>query len=47
DHATEEQFLRPHHRGMLIVESQPAALLDRMSAYQPPQAKQWVKKDEL
>ena len=47
DHATEEQFLRPHHRGMLIVDAEPARLLDRMADYQPPQAKQWVKKDEL
>ena len=47
DHATEEEFLRPHHRGMLIVESEPVALLDRMKAYQPPQSKRWVRKDDL
>ena len=32
---------------MLIVDAEPARLLDRMADYQPPQAKQWVKKDEL
>ena len=47
DHATEEEFLRPNHRQMLIVESEPVALLNRMAAYQPPQSKQWVKKDDL
>jgi len=47
DHATEEKFRRPAHRKMLIVDAEPATLLDRMADYQPPQSKQWVKKDDL
>ncbi len=47
DHATGEAFLRPAHRDMLIVESDPARLLDRMAAYQKPEAKTWVKKADL
>ena len=47
DHATGEAFLRPAHREMLIVESDPARLLDRMADYQKPEAKTWVKKADL
>ncbi|UWN51083.1 hypothetical protein ASALC70_03307 [Alcanivorax sp. ALC70] len=47
DHATGEAFLRPAHREMLIVESDPARLLDRMADYQKPEAKTWVKKGDL
>ncbi|ASK33061.1 LOG family protein [Alloalcanivorax mobilis] len=47
DHAADEQFLRPWHRDMLLVEEQPARLLERMADYQKPQAKTWVKKGEL
>ncbi|HCE38481.1 LOG family protein [Alloalcanivorax profundimaris] len=47
DHATGEAFLRPAHREMLIVESDPARLLDRMAEYQKPEAKTWVKKGDL
>ena len=47
DHATGEAFLRPAHREMLIVESDPARLLDRMADYQKPEAKTWVRKADL
>ena len=47
DHAADEAFLRPWHRGMLLVESEPARLLDRMANYQKPQAKTWVGKGDL
>jgi hypothetical protein len=36
DHAVDEQFVRPEHRAMLLVEEDVAALLDRLAAYQPP-----------
>jgi len=29
-HATDEGFIRPQHRGLLLVESSPSALIDRM-----------------
>ena len=35
DHATEEMFVRPENRGMIIVEESPERLLDRFSNYQP------------
>lgn len=37
DHALAEQFLRPKHRAMLLVDSNPDQLLDRLTGFQPPQ----------
>jgi hypothetical protein len=46
DHAVAEQFLKPPHRTLLIVERQPLALLDRFACYQPPTIKKWLNPDE-
>lgn len=46
DHATQEQFLKPQHRSVLIVEPEPVALLDRFAAYQPPEIQKWLASDE-
>jgi hypothetical protein len=46
DHAAAEQFLKPQHRGVLIVEQEPVALLDRFACYQPPSVQKWLDKDE-
>jgi uncharacterized protein (TIGR00730 family) len=42
DHAVKEQFLRPSHRDILLVERDPGALLDRLSAYEPPNIPRWI-----
>jgi uncharacterized protein (TIGR00730 family) len=42
DHAVEERFLRPEHRKMLVVESSPEAILDRLAAYRPPKIGKWI-----
>ena len=42
DHAANEQFLRPAHRSMLMVDSDPAALLDRFASYVPPAVPKWI-----
>jgi len=42
DHATQEQFLKPQHRSVLVVEQDPVALLDRFAAYQPPSVQKWL-----
>lgn len=48
DHATGEGFLKPPHRGMLIVESDPGLLLERMAAYRSTAVpRQWLQSDEL
>jgi len=46
DHTVAEQFVQPDIRAMLIVESEPEALLERFIAYQAPRKRQWVEKDE-
>jgi uncharacterized protein (TIGR00730 family) len=47
DHAVTEQFVRPSHRSMLIVEKEPEKLLDRFADYRAPAVKIWVEKDEI
>ena len=42
DHTVAEEFVRPPHRAMLLVEREPAALLDRFAAYVPPVVQKWV-----
>lgn len=36
DHAVTEGFVQPQYRGILQAESDPAALLDKLQAYQCP-----------
>ena len=43
-HAVEEQLLKPEYRGMLQVAETPAALLQLMRDYRPPQTMKWVER---
>ena len=36
DHAADEGFVKPPHRELLMVEQDPAKILDRMALYTPP-----------
>ena len=42
DRAVSERFVRDVHRQMLVVDSDPAALLGRFEAYDPPQVVKWI-----
>lgn len=42
DHALSEQFIKPTHRDLLIVETVPEVLLDRYANFQPPAVTHWV-----
>lgn len=42
DHMVGERFLRAEQRAMLIVESDPAALLARLRAFQPVAVEKWL-----
>ena len=42
DRAVEEKFVREVHRGMVVVESDPVALLARFEAYKPPRVVKWI-----
>ena len=46
DHAVEEQFIKPIHRQMLIVEEAPVLLLNAMESYTPPIADKWIGRDD-
>lgn len=45
DHALAEGFLRERHRAMAAVESEPAVLLARLGAYEPPAVVQVIARD--
>lgn len=42
DHAVEQQFVKPVHRSMLLMEDEPGPLLDAMASYESPQASKWI-----
>ena len=42
DRAVAEKFVRDVHRGMVVVESDPSALLARFEAYEPPRVVKWI-----
>ena len=46
DAAVARRFVRPEHRELLLVEQEPAALLDRLAAYKPPHLDKWLDRDE-
>lgn len=46
NHALQESFMRAEHRAMLIVENDPAALLDRYADYTPPTVSKWIEPGE-
>jgi uncharacterized protein (TIGR00730 family) len=42
DRAVAEKFVRDVHRKMVIVENDPAVLLSRFEAYEPPRVVKWI-----
>jgi uncharacterized protein (TIGR00730 family) len=42
DHAVPQGFLRPEHRAMILVEEDPARLIERMAQYRPPPLEKWI-----
>ena len=46
-HAVEERFLREEHREMLMVESQPGAVIERLHGFEPDSAlPKWIDREE-
>lgn len=43
DHVRNEGFIRPQHRELVLVASEPAEILRRMQAYRPPTEVKWVR----
>jgi uncharacterized protein (TIGR00730 family) len=46
DHAVAAGFLKPEHRGILVIEREPQVLLERLAAHQLPEVKTWIKRDQ-
>ncbi len=46
DHAVAERFITPEHRAMLVVEQEPAALLDAFRAWRPPVRSKWIDRSQ-
>ncbi|WP_201859469.1 LOG family protein [Microvirga soli] len=46
DDVVERGFVKPIHRAMLIVENDPAVLIQAIRAYEPPQVDKWIKAGE-
>jgi uncharacterized protein (TIGR00730 family) len=45
-HAVRERFVRPEHADILLVEPEPAALLDRLAAWRPRRVEKWIDRSE-
>ena len=43
----DQGFMRPEHLEMLLVEDDPARLLERMAAYQPPIPPKWIDRGDV
>jgi uncharacterized protein (TIGR00730 family) len=46
DHALAERFVRPEHRSLILTDSDPALLLDRMALYHSPIVDKWMDRDQ-
>lgn len=46
DQSVQEGFVKPEHRRMAIVETDPVLLLDRFASYEPPTVAKWIKAGE-
>jgi len=46
DHAAESGFMRAEHRATLMVESDPATLLDRYVTYSAPTVSKWIEDEK-
>ena len=42
DHAVDERFLRPEHRGMLLCGDTPTAVLDALERFDAPLVDKWI-----
>jgi len=46
DHAVAERFLKPAHRDMLLSDTAPELLIDRMLRYAPPSVDKWIDRQD-
>ena len=46
DHAVRQRFVLPQHRAMMLVDEDPARLLDRLARHHPPPVEKWLDRSE-
>ena len=46
EHQFEQQFVKQEFREMILMESEPSALLNRFAAYRAPRVKKWIGPEE-
>ena len=46
EHVEAEGFLRGAPQEWLVMETEPAALLDRLATFEPPQVRRWLRLGE-
>ena len=46
EHALGEEFLKPTHRQIIVAHSDAAPLIDRLTAWTPPEVTKWIEKSE-
>lgn len=46
DHAVAEGFVLPQHRSLVVQETDPDGLLDRLACYEPPVLDKWIDRSE-
>jgi predicted Rossmann-fold nucleotide-binding protein len=47
EHAIEEAFINPAHRDLIVVDDNPARLLERMANHQMPKVRKWLGPEEI
>lgn len=46
DHMVDKAFLSEKHRGLVMVENEPAAMLEAFARYEPPPVPKWIESSE-
>ena len=47
DHMVAKGFLSEEHRFMILVETEPEALLEALALYRPPEVPKWIDREEV
>jgi uncharacterized protein (TIGR00730 family) len=46
ERAVRDGFIRPEHQALVLVETEPRRLLERMRDFRPPTAHKWIDRDQ-
>lgn len=47
DHATQERFIRPEHRSIILAEESPTKLIEKLTQFEVPSVHKWIDRDRL